>query len=295
MSHLRDHNNVRSTEKQAEGWLKKTDVSGLSGKFKAWLYQHSLLPRLMWLMTVYEVPLTAVEGVELKINSHLRRWLGIPPGFTSVGLYIRSGQLQLPFSSLVEEFQVAKCRVAMTFRDSRDNKVGEAGIKTRSGRKWEASASLALAERNFKDIIGAPCTGRQGLGMIHFQEWGKANPVERRAMVQAVVRGLEEERSKAKVVGLGPQGAWTRWDLPKRKVTWADLWRLEPCQISFLLRAFYDTLPTPVNLHRWGMRDDPTCKLCRQKGTMAHILSGCKTTLAQGRYRWRHDKVLTTS
>ncbi len=26
---------------------------------------------------------------------------------------------------------------------------------------------------------------------------------------------------------------------------------------------------------------------------MAHILSGCKTVLAQGRYRWCHDKVLT--
>lgn len=27
---------------------------------------------------------------------------------------------------------------------------------------------------------------------------------------------------------------------------------------------------------------------------MAHILSGCKTALTQGRYRWRHDKVLAT-
>jgi hypothetical protein len=25
---------------------------------------------------------------------------------------------------------------------------------------------------------------------------------------------------------------------------------------------------------------------------MAHILSGCKTALQQGRYRWRHDHVL---
>lgn len=25
---------------------------------------------------------------------------------------------------------------------------------------------------------------------------------------------------------------------------------------------------------------------------MAHILSGCKTALTQGRYRWRHDKML---
>lgn len=34
---LRDHNNIHSTEKQAEGWLKKTENSGLPGKFKAWL------------------------------------------------------------------------------------------------------------------------------------------------------------------------------------------------------------------------------------------------------------------
>ncbi|KAI8492574.1 hypothetical protein Bbelb_296150 [Branchiostoma belcheri] len=42
-----------------------------------------------------------------------------------------------------------------------------------------------------------------------------------------------------------------------------------------------------------GLREDPACKLCGERGTMAHILSSCKTALAQGRYRWRHDKVLT--
>ena len=111
-------------------------------------------------------------------------------------------------------------------------------------------------------------------------------------MVQAELRNLEEERRWSGAVELGSQGAWTRWDLPKRKITWANLWRLEPFRISLLLRAVYDTLPTPVNLHRWGRRDDPLCRLCGQKGTMAHILTGCKTALTRGRYRWRHDKVL---
>lgn len=32
-----------------------------------------VLFRQMWLMTAYEVPLTAVEGVEQKDNKHLRR------------------------------------------------------------------------------------------------------------------------------------------------------------------------------------------------------------------------------
>ena len=40
------------------------------------------------------------------------------------------------------------------------------------------------------------------------------------------------------------------------------------------------------------MREDPLCRLCGGKGTMVHILSGCKTALTQGRYRWRHDTVL---
>ncbi len=116
--------------------------------------------------------------------------------------------------------------------------------------------------------------------MTHFHEWGKANPVERRAMVQAEVRSLGEEQRKAKVVGLGFQGAWTRWDLPKRKLTWADLWRLEPFRISFLIRAVYDTLPTPVNLHRWGMSvklsrvsSQPQCLPKLEKGF--NQLRGC--------------------
>lgn len=33
---LKDHNNVRTTEKQAELWLKKIETSGLPGKFKTW-------------------------------------------------------------------------------------------------------------------------------------------------------------------------------------------------------------------------------------------------------------------
>ncbi|CAC5371102.1 unnamed protein product [Mytilus coruscus] len=66
---------------------------------------------------------------------------------------------------------------------------------------------------------------------------------------------------------------------------------MEPFRISFMLRSVYDTLPSPSNLHQWGLIEEPSCKLCGERGTMAHILSGCKVALTQGRYRWRHDKV----
>ena len=62
--------------------------------------------------------------------------------------------------------------------------------------------------------------------------------------------------------------------------------------MKFLIRSVYDALPSPANLATWGLCEDRVCKLSGQNGSLAHILSGCKTTLTQGRYRRRHDKVL---
>ena len=64
-------------------------------------------------------------------------------------------------------------------------------------------------------------------------------------------------------------------------------------QMSFLLRAGSDTLPTPLNLKRWRLRMDSTCPLCgHTQPTIHHILSSCPEALQQGRYTWRHDSAL---
>lgn len=72
--------------------------------------------------------------------------------------------------------------------------------------------------------------------------------------------------TRSRAMEIASQGAWAKWDLPKRNITWADLWKLELFRISFLLRAVYDTLPIPTNLHKWGMRDDTICRLCWGEG-----------------------------
>lgn len=83
-----DRNNISSMAKQTDEWLRKSERSGLPDKFKAWMYQHGLLPRLIWLLSVYEMPTTKVEGVERRINKYPRWWLGVPPSFMAVGLYM---------------------------------------------------------------------------------------------------------------------------------------------------------------------------------------------------------------
>jgi len=111
-------------------------------------------------------------------------------------------------------------------------------------------------------------------------------------MIQSEVRRTEEHARQAKAVEMGAQGAWTTWNTTDRKLTWGDIWKYEPLRLSFPLRSVYDLLPSPANLSRWGLIDDPKCSLCDKTGTLEHVLSSCSTSLTDGRYRWRHDTVL---
>ena len=291
---LGDANNTQRVKQQLQEGLKKIEKTSLPGKFKAWIFQHGMLPRLLWPLMLYEIPTTVVEKLETMANKSLRRWFGLPPSMTSIGLYNKSGMLQLPLSSIVEEYKVAKTRLVLTLRESNDTYVSRAGIEVRTGRRWSAAQAVDQAESRLKhqDIVGTKCMGKQGLGMNTRQPWSSATTVQRRTLVQAEVRKGEEEERKVKAVQMGCQGSWTKWQTSQRKLTWSDIWKYQFFQLQFLIRAVYDVLPTPANLQRWGLADVADCALCGGRATLDHILSSCREALSQGRYRWRHDQVL---
>lgn len=124
-----------------EDRLSRVDTTGLPG-FKAWIYQYSILPRILWPLLVYTIPITTVKGMEKKISSSLQRWLGLPRSLSSSALYGTSNILQLPISSLTKEFMVSRTQEALQYRDSRDPKVVSASIQVRTGRKWSAGKAL---------------------------------------------------------------------------------------------------------------------------------------------------------
>ena len=94
---LRDTNAVRAAIGDLELWLTRVDMSGLPGRFKAWIYQHSVLPRILWPLFVYDSPMKIVEAMERQINNYLRSWLGLPRSLSNAALYGSSNALQLPF------------------------------------------------------------------------------------------------------------------------------------------------------------------------------------------------------
>ena len=66
-----------------------------------------------------------------------------------------------------------------------------------------------------------------------------------------------------------------------------------PGQLSVLLRASSDTLPTAVNLRRWHIHCNAKGVLCDfNRQTTVHILGGCTVALSQQRYTFHCNQVL---
>ncbi len=55
------------------------------------------------------------EALERTINQFLRRWLGLPQSLSNIALSGHSTKLQLPISSLSEEFKVTRAWEVLMF------------------------------------------------------------------------------------------------------------------------------------------------------------------------------------
>ena len=294
-SSLKDTAANQKTIKDLEEWLTKINKSGLPGRFKAWLFQHAVLPQILWPLLIYDIPITTVESLERAISNRLRRWLGLARCLSGTALYENSNTLCLPFSSLVEEFKTMKTRELLQYAESEDPKVAAAGIHIRSVRKWSAERELQVAEKRLrhKAILGPIAKGRAGLGFFPLTHTNSAKGKERCRLIQEEVHADVEEVRYCKMVSLSQQGAWTRWEnVEKKRITWSDCWRPDFSEIQFLIKSVYDVLPSPTNLHIWGKRETPNCQLCAWKGSLQHILSSCPKALGDGQYCWHHDKAL---
>ena len=81
--------------------------------------QFGLFPRLMWPLSVYEIPLSFAEKMERLVRFYMSKWLGVPRCLSTVALYGK-GILQLPVSSLVEEFKCNIVRTELLLTGSKD-------------------------------------------------------------------------------------------------------------------------------------------------------------------------------
>ena len=103
-------------------------------------------------------------------------------------------------------------------------------------------------------------------------------------MVIQNVRSEVGNKRFLKCVQQSQQGQWTNWDeILQKFITWNNIWQMAPLRLSFLIRSLF----------KWKKESDPACPLCNDKlQTLEHDLSSCKTALCNGRYTWRHNRIL---
>ena len=284
---------IEQTVNQAKSELKMIEKCRLPGRYKGWIVQHMLLPRIMWPLSIYNVPVSKVEEIQGKITTSLKRWLGLPKSLSTDCFYSKSTKVQLPYTALTEEVKVAKARNLVTLEESRDPCIQKAGIKVDGGRKANTPGEVedAKSRLRLKEIAGIANVGREGLGLKHRQYYSSCSKKEKRAMIVEEIREIEEEKRRTRIINLVKQGANTRWEVPEKKLTHRDIIQSNEVSLKFLMKSVYDLLPTPANKNKWFDTDEK-CQLCGGCGTLNHILSGCPVALAQGRYTWRHNQVL---
>ena len=290
---LNEREQIEFTSKQALKDLKKIDSCRITGRYKAWILQHMLMPKLMWPLSIYNVPLTTVEWLQQKITSYLKKWLKLPKSLSNHCFYSKTTKLRLPYSSLIEDFKAAKARNLVTFQESRDECIKNAGIVVDAGTKANTPAEVKEAKSRLRvqELVGVPNKGKEGLGMRKRQYYSSSSTKQKRDMIVKTVREKEEECRVVKMTNFPNQGANLRWEVPQRQVKHNDIIKASDERLKFLIKSVYDLLPTPANKNRW-FNTEEKCLLCGLDGTLAHILSGCKVALCQGRYKWRHDRVL---
>ena len=285
---------------QLEEGLINIDKTKLPGRFKIWCLQHALYPRMLWPLMMYEVAITRVEKMEMKCNVFIRKWLGLPKMMNTSAIYNKTGSLQLPIAAISEEFKCAKVRTVMMLRESRDQEIRDDPPEVKTFSKWKAEAATdeAIEILKHKDIIGHTQTDRLGLGQGNFKAFSAMTTKERRNAAVCEVKRIERGKRALHLVKCAQQGQCTKWEekVIPRRITWRELWNWTPARTSFLLRATYDTLPSPANLVRWKIAKDDMCACGNNKGTLKHILTSCpwglNKPIGSGRYLWRHNQVL---
>ncbi|XP_057310055.1 uncharacterized protein LOC130648052 [Hydractinia symbiolongicarpus] len=236
---------------------------------------------------VQQVIVNAVEQVKLIDKSSHR-------GIHKVCLYSALSPCPLPLKSLSSVLKSAKISGHLLLQDSTDPLVSDSPPDLKAGHWNVDQTESSESQLEFKKILGFHQFGRAGLGLVSHKNVPAIGTHSYRKLSSDVVQDNEEDIYYARAVQLHVQGNWSKWcSFIKYDLSWKNLLSLPQSLSSFCIGATYDTLPSPINLLKWRIQNDKSCTLCKKPScNVSYILGACKLALSQGRFTYRHDRIL---
>ena len=259
--------------------MQRIDERPIRGEFKVWIWKNYLAPSLHFLLMVDVISESSVLKIQKKITKFIKKWLNLPRCCTLSAVF-HPDVLNLPF--LPQARESAKLSMIIAIEQSKDPLITECMSLLKNpdflSRNEIPQNSISLLEAARKSALSTSKVTkfiktfvRNSLHQSHIEYWNNT------------LDHLQVQSKFRDIVTLEPKSH-----------TWNRLVAGLPAgQLSFLLRAGTDCLPTPLNLRRWKYQVSTTCPLCNSPyPTTAHILNSCQEALNQGRFTWRHDSVL---
>ena len=253
--------------------LERINERPIRGEYKVWIYKSYLIPSVSFNLTVDRISLATSKKIQTKITSYLKRWLKLPRCATLASLF-HPQVLNLPY--LPHQLEKAKLRFLASTTLSSDHNV-------------QALAAI-VCDPQFIESEDIP---RNSADLLRSCQLPKKKSAMKKLYTALTDRHATEWNNHLE--SLSVQGKFLELiPLELESSVWSRILTSLPAgQLSFLLRAGIDCLPTPVTLSRWHYQCNTSCKLCHSHScTVHHVLNCCPASLNQGRYTWRHDSVL---
>ena len=231
---------------------------------KVLLYKNFAIPKIRWVLMVQELLPTALARLNQQAEKYIKQWWVLPRAASRDALRLTMGIPSL--SDLAGQGQLVKYSLAQASKDPTVNAV------------WKQRA--ATRHRPVRKLL---------------RQFGATIP-NQRSVAMSSLKTTQLEDLRTTVQQLLVQGAWaklgTTLDSDKR---WRCMvWGLPASVAQFASKAALDVLPTRANLCRWRVACDSMCPRCGEvKETLHHTLNNCSHQLHTGRYKWRHDSVLS--
>jgi len=269
--------------------LGNIDNTSIRSEYKLAIYTRYLVPSLRFLLTVHTLTKTTLDHLDSLTERHLKKWAGLPQCATRVVLHYKKA-LSIPTISDVYMNSHAKAYISTWLKkDERTEAAMKHKIATEE--RTQKGSKLALYTKSL--ILESQPETNLNTDTSSINNQKKLLNVCNRNHLKQVE--LEHKYSMTgKIDSYTKQGDFlslaSKMD---SDITWKSyIYNLPRGTLKFILNASINTLPTLNNLKQWGKITSDKCPHCDNKETLFHVLNGCKISLEQGRYTWRHDNLI---
>ena len=220
--------------------LTKINERPIRGEYKVWIYKCYLIPSVLFNLTVDKISPATSKKIQYKITSYLKKWIKLPRA-TLASLF-HPDVLNLPY--LPHQLEKAKLRLLASPFLSSDHNI-QSLVRLIHDTKFIASEEIPLNSAELIQSLKPPLK-KNTLKFLY-----KDLTARHAAVWNTHLESLTVQRKFIDLILLESESR-----------VWSQIITSLPAgQLSFLLRAGIDCLPTPVILSRWRYQCDSSCKL----------------------------------